>query len=81
MAASDWVEIYATYSAGELAAEIDALKKLATPLSSQQIGSKSYTKDLREVRDRLQAANRVLRTRNASAADYTAVADFSRIEF
>ena len=81
MAASDWVEIYATYSGGELAAEIDALKKLATPISSQQIGSKSYTKDLREVRDRLQAANRVLRTRNASAADYTAVADFSRIEF
>jgi small-conductance mechanosensitive channel len=81
MAASDWVEIYATYTGEELSAEIEQLKKLATPLSSQQIGSKSYTKDLREVRDRLQAANRVLRTRNASAEDYTAIADFSRVTF
>jgi hypothetical protein len=82
MATTDWQEIYATYSAAELQEEIVALKKLATPLMSQQVGSKSYTKDLREIRDRLQAATRMLYSNSAgSADDNTAVPDFSKVRF
>jgi hypothetical protein len=79
MAAADWAEIYASYTDVELASEIEDLKKLASPFASQQVGSKSYTKDLREVRDRLQAANRVKRMRNYREEDFTAVADFSGV--
>lgn len=82
MAMTDWQEIYGTYSVAELQEEITALKKLAVPLMSQQVGSKSYTKDLREIRDRLQAATRMLHQSSAgSANDYTAVPDFSGVKF
>jgi hypothetical protein len=81
MAASDWVEIYATYTEADLWAEVEELKKHAAPLSSQSVGNKSFTKDLREVRDRLQAAVRVLRARSSRAEDFTAVADFSGVTF
>jgi hypothetical protein len=82
MAMTDWQEIYRTYSSAELQEEIIALKKLAIPLSSQQLGSKSYTKDLREIRDRLQAATRLLTHGGVgSSDDYTAVPDFSGVRF
>jgi hypothetical protein len=83
MAASDWVEIYQAYSDEELTKEIADLKKLAVPFTGQTVGSKSYEKDLREVRDRLQAAIRVLNARGgagASEADWTAVADFGGVQ-
>jgi hypothetical protein len=82
MAASDWVEIYQAYSDEELRKEIVDLKKLAVPFTGQTVGSKSYEKDLREVRDRLQAAIRVLKARGGagSEAEWSAVADFSSVE-
>jgi hypothetical protein len=82
MATTDWQEIYSTYSTAELQEEITGLKKLAIPLMSQQVGSKSYTKDLREIRDRLQAAIRMLHQGSAgSYNDNTAVPDFSAVRF
>lgn len=82
MAMTDWQEIYGTYSVAELQEEIVALKKLAVPLMSQQVGSKSYTKDLREIRDRLQAATRTLHQNSAgSYNDNTAIPDFSGVRF
>ena len=49
---------------------------------SQQVGSKSYTKDLREIRDRLQAAIRILHQNSAgSFYDNTAVPDFTGVKF
>lgn len=83
MAMTDWQEIYRTYSTEELQAEIAALKKLAVPLSSQQLGSKSYTKDLKEIRDRLQAAIIVLNPSLSQGYEnnFTAVPDFSGVRF
>lgn len=83
MAMTDWQEIYRTYSTEELQAEIAALKKLATPLTSQQMGSKSYTKDLREIRDRLQAAIVVLHPTLSQGYEnnFTAVPDFTGVAF
>ena len=85
MAASDWSEIYDSYSAEELADEITDLKeqiKAASNISSQTTGPKSYGRDLREMRVRLQAAVRVQNQRKAAASGYrgngrVALADFS----
>jgi len=81
MATTDWQEIYSTYTTAELQEEIVGLKKLAVPLMSQQVGSKSYTKDLREIRDRLQAATRMLYQASGSANNNTAIPDFSEVRF
>ena len=81
MAASDWIEIYSTYTDEQLVAEQTELRKMAAPFSSQTIGSKSYTKDIREVRDRLQAIVRVRKNKSATSEDFSAVADFSGADF
>lgn len=64
MASSEWIEIYRSYSAEELAEEIADLKlqlKRASGINSQGIGSKSYQRDLLHLQNRLHAAIRVQR--------------------
>ncbi len=68
MASSEWQEIYRSYTSDELAAAITALKEQESLFSAQQVGSKSYTKDLRELRDKLHAAVRVQNERSLSPA-------------
>jgi hypothetical protein len=81
MATADWVEIYHGYTAPELQAVIDKLKRqIDTPYDSQTEGSKSYQKNLVELRTRLQAATRVLRQKKGQAPAPYAVADFSGIK-
>jgi hypothetical protein len=81
MATADWVEIYHGYTAPELQAVIDKLKRqIDTPYDSQTEGSKSYQKNLAELRTRLQAATRVMRQKKGQAPASYAVADFSGIK-
>ena len=80
---TEWMEIYGSYSADELDVEIERLKKEATLYTTQQEGSKAYTKALTEVRDRLHAAVRVRnerRNRRSGGRDSWAVPDFSRVQ-
>jgi len=79
MAASDWAEIYRSYSPEELATEIVELKKQKSVFSSQQIGSKSYTKDLQMLQSQLQAAIRVQNGRKAPEGEFSGVVDFSGV--
>lgn len=58
----DWIEIYRSYSADELASEITRLKKAisdADGINSASSGSKTYQRDLLHLKNRLQAAVRV----------------------
>ena len=77
MALSDWEEIYRAYEPAELTAEIVLLRKNVGVFASQQTGSRSYTKDLRELRDRLQAAQRVQEGRSRGAYPAVALVDVS----
>ena len=78
MAASDWVEIYRGYTTAELIALRDKLKPEAEfSFSAQGVGSKNHQKDLKEVRDKLQAVMRVLASRDQPADASTGFADFS----
>lgn len=60
MAAENWMEIYRSYEGAELTTEIEQLRKdLAGGFTSQGSGSVQHSRDLGELRDRLQAATRV----------------------
>lgn len=60
MAATDWEEIYGTYSDSELADEIAFLKAESRSMYiSQSQGSKSFTRSLSDISARLTAAIRV----------------------
>ena len=60
MAAEQWMEIYRSYDSSELNTEIEQLRKdVAGGFTSQGSGSVQHTRDLQELRDRLQAATRV----------------------
>jgi hypothetical protein len=60
MAAENWMEIYRSYDAPELAEEITQLKKdLRGSLSAQGSGSVSHQRDTAMLESRLQAATRV----------------------
>jgi hypothetical protein len=79
MAAKDWAEIYDSYNAAELDAEIAALKKQKSVFSQQTVGGKSFTKDLRLLQDQLQAAIRVKNLRNADEGVFDGRVDFSGV--
>jgi|APCry1669189000_1035189.scaffolds.fasta_scaffold46409_2 hypothetical protein len=67
MASSEWMEIYRSYTPEEIENEITGLKKEATLYTQQTSGEKSYTKELRLVQDRLQAAIRIRNERTLGA--------------
>ena len=82
MASTDWQEIYESYSAAELTAEIAALKLRNTGFAAQSSPSgKSY--QAIDVSSQLAAAIRVLTSRanpgnRVGVADFTHMADDSR---
>ncbi len=78
MASSEWMEIYRAYTPEEIENEITNLKREATLYTQQTSGEKSYTKELRLVQDRLQAAIRVRNERTIGARrPSVAMPDFS----
>ena len=78
MGLADWLEIYRSYTAPDLAAEVVSLQAgLRGGFVSQGSGSVQNQRDLAELRDRLRAAVRVQGERSGSAAGRVARADFS----
>jgi len=77
MAVADWEEIYESYSASERATELARLKKAQGELMAGSAGSKSYQRDLRELRDKLQAMIRVMKKAGGQSYEYRGVADLS----
>lgn len=78
MASPEWVEIFESYSPAELAARIAELKEEVSVYSQQNVGTKSYTKDLAELRGQLAAAVRVQKQRTFSRNRSVGVTDHSR---
>lgn len=79
MANPEWLEIFRSYSGDELTTRIVELKEEVSVYASQQIGSKSYTKDLGELRGQLSAAIRIQNERrNSTTNPGVMVTDFSR---
>jgi hypothetical protein len=83
MASHEWIATYRTYDSDELDAEIAFLKKASKNLfATMGVGSKSNSRDLRDIRDRLSAATRVKQEKGRATmtpqerGDY-GVADFS----
>jgi hypothetical protein len=72
-----WLETYRSYSGDELNDEIDSLKRQKSIFVSQAIGSKSFTRDLAELRDQLAAAIRAKQNQsnvgNSGATDFSGV--------
>lgn len=79
MASPEWLEIFRSYTPEELTAHITALKKEISVYAAQQVGSKSYTKDLAELRSQLSSAVRVQSERSSSAPAAAGVGDFSAV--
>lgn len=79
MASPEWLEIFRSYTADELSAHIADLKKEISVYAVQQIGSKSYTKDLAELRSQLSSAVRVRGERSSSAPSAAGVGDFTGV--
>lgn len=68
MAASQWMEIYRSYTAEELAVEVaEARADLKGAYAAAATGSTSHERNIPELVDRLQAATRV---RNERAGDW-----------
>lgn len=80
MAAPEWMEIFRSWSTPQLQAQIDTLNKQISVFSTQQVGSKSFTKDLRELRDQLSSAVRTLNERSLPPGnDRVGITDFRNI--
>jgi hypothetical protein len=74
----DWLVIYRTYSAEELDGEIAFLKEeMRNPYSAQGLGSQTAQRDLRELKQRLSAATRVVMERGGNRVPRDSVVDFS----
>lgn len=65
MASQDGMEIYRDYSGDALATELNSLRGQLSIFSSQNLGSKSFTRDLQELRSRLHTATRVATEKGA----------------
>jgi hypothetical protein len=63
MADGSWLLIFRSFDTGDLLDKRDALIASMTTLSSQAVGSKSFTRDLRELKDQLEAIIFVLNER------------------
>ncbi len=80
MASPQWLEIYQSYSADELTAEIIALKARNTGFVSQGSPTgKNYQADLNEMREQLSAAVRVQTEMGGGGQPRSGVVDFSRM--
>lgn len=83
MAATDYYTLYRSKTDAELDAAIVALEKqLDAAFTSQTVGSKSYTRDMNIVKDRLQAAAYIKseRTSDATGIDpHSGVVDYSGV--
>jgi hypothetical protein len=79
MASPEWLEIFRSYSPEALAAQVEELKKQVSVFTSQQVGSKSYTKDLGELRGQLSAAIRIQNERANPGQAGFGITDFSRV--
>jgi hypothetical protein len=78
MAKDDWIEIYGTYTAEELATEMADLKKsLKGSYAAQGHGNTSHQRDLGELRDRLAAAARIANRKSEGGAMRVGQVDFS----
>ena len=79
---ADWNQIFRSYTTEELIAHRDSLKSQITIFSQQSIGSKSFTRDLKELRDQLSSAVFVLAERSRPAGQNLGVGitDFSQIQ-
>jgi hypothetical protein len=74
----DWLIIYRSYSAEELANEITFLREeMENPYSAQGLGSQSAQRDMRQLRERLSAAVRVRAEYNGVRVIRDSVVDFS----
>ncbi len=80
MASAEWLEIYADYTADELNTEITALKKAQSIFVTQAVGSKSFTRDLQELKNKLSSAIRIRNERGSGNINNQnmGVADFSK---
>jgi len=79
MASQEWIEIYRSYSGDELDDEIDSLKQQLSIFSSQSVGSKSFTRDLETLKNRLHAATRVKKEMGQPDVGSSGVTDFSGV--
>ncbi len=64
MASPEWIEIFRSYTQDELFAHVAKLKQNISVFSQQAVGSKSFTRDLNELRSQLAAAVRVQNERS-----------------
>lgn len=73
-----WLETYKSYDGDELQDRIDELKSQISVFSSQGIGSKTFTRDLGELRDQLAAATRAKRELGQPNVGNSGTTDFSQ---
>lgn len=62
---ADWIFIYRSYTTAELQTELTTVKEEQSVFTQQSQGSKSFARDIRELRDKLFAITYVLRERGA----------------
>lgn len=79
MASPEWCEIFRSYTPDELAAHVTSLKQEISVYATQAVGSKSYTKDLGELRAQLSSAIRVQNERGSTGNVSVGVTDFSKL--
>jgi hypothetical protein len=79
MASQEWLEIYRSFEGSDLDDEIDALKKEMSIFSSQALGSKSFTRDLEVLKNRLHAAIRARKDLGQINVRSSGTTDFSCI--
>lgn len=77
MADGSLLLVYRSYDTGELIALRDKIKGSYSTMSSQTVGSKSYTRDLRLLQSQLEAITFVLNERTTPYQG-TILADFSQ---
>lgn len=78
MADGDLLLVFRSYDTGELQALRDKLKASITTLTSQTVGSKSYTRDLSQLRSQLAAVTFVLNERSMGPYEGTVLTDFAQ---
>jgi hypothetical protein len=79
MANPEWLEIFRSYSPEKLAQRITELEQEVSVYAQQAVGSKSYVKDLAELRGQFAAAVRVQKERATRTNPAVGVTDFSGI--
>lgn len=78
MASPEWLEIFREWDAAKLQAHIQNLEEQISVFTTQQVGQKSYVKDLAELRGQLSSAYRVKKERANRGNPGVFVTDFSR---